>query len=299
MTTPLEGVICAAVTPIQDHRPQLENLQTHVSRLISQGCDGVLVLGTTGEGPSMSLDEREQVIQAAIEAANGKAILAGTGCSSLPDTITSTRRAFELGVDVAVVVPPFYFKNTIVEGLYAYYKRLIDEAVPSGKHLMLYHIPQVSEVPISFDLIHQLRDYAGERVIGVKDSTGVLAHAQELCAEFPDLTIFVGNDRLLLDGLRAGAAGCITAAANVLAPVAVDVYRQFKAGEDAETTQQHLTTARELLNKYRPSAPTLKALLAARYQTAGWDVRPPLVPLSDSLRMNLLQDIEALPISMM
>jgi len=108
----IKGVIPAVVTPLNgDGALNLKNLELHIQTLRAEGCHGVLLMGTTGEGPSFALGERMAVFEAGIQAAGNMPVLAGTGCASLSDTATLTRGAFELGVQGVVVIPPFYFKN--------------------------------------------------------------------------------------------------------------------------------------------------------------------------------------------
>src|SRR5690606_27520066 len=120
-------------------------LKSHLQQLARDDSDGVLLMGTTGEGPSLSLADRKRLVEAAREYVSDMVLMAGTGCASLADTIELTQHAFESGAEVVVVVPPFYFKGISDEGLLAYYKRLVNEAVPNDGMLILYHIPQVTE----------------------------------------------------------------------------------------------------------------------------------------------------------
>lgn len=274
----LEGIICAVVTPLRDGEVETGNLQRHIKTLATEGCHGVLVMGTTGEGPSLTLEERRVILEAARAVADDLIVMAGTGCASLKDTITATRDAFSIGADAVVVVPPFYFKRVSTAGLTDYYRQIFDEAVPDDGALLAYHIPQVSSVPITFDLLDNLLQIAGPRMTGIKDSSGDRAHGLELCERFPQLRVFSGTERLFMDALNAGAVGCITAGTNILTPLAVEVYERFKQGQDAEEQQALLTQARSILDRFPPYAPTLKKLLAARYGTLGWEVRAPLMP---------------------
>lgn len=277
----LSGIVAAAATPIQDGRPHLKNLEVHLRQLAADGCSGVLLMGTTGEGPSLSLEERVEVIGAGREFAGEMMVMAGTGCANLPETISLTRRAFECGVDAVVVIPPFYFKSVSDEGLLAYYLAVLDEAVPDHGRLVLYHIPQVTGVTVSFELLEGLMARRDERVAGVKDSGGDVNHGRELCRLFPSLRVFVGDDKLLYQGLQFGGVGCITAGANLLAPLAADVYREFRHGERdiAERYQERLTAARLVLEEYKPFPASIKGLLGVRYGTEGWEVRPPLTAI--------------------
>jgi 4-hydroxy-tetrahydrodipicolinate synthase len=291
-TLTLEGVIPSVVTPLgDDDQVRLDNLRHHIRTLAAEGCDGVLLTGTTGEGPSLGLAEREAVIKAGLEAAEGMTVLAGTGCASLTETVYLTRRAYELGVNATLVIPPFFFKNVSDDGLLAFYRRLLDEAVPSDGSLLLYHFPKMSQVPITSRLLEDLLAIDSERITGIKDSSGSLEHLGELCRRFPQLQIFPGNDRLFLAGLEMGAAGTITAPSNCFAPLNVNVYRAFKGGQNAAKHQEKLTLARSVIDRH-PSLPaSQKYLLSRRYGSSGWELRPPLVPLSPSAQEALDKDL--------
>lgn len=293
----LGGVIPAVVTPLRDGRLDLVNLERHLQQLRNDGSNGVLMLGTTGEGPSLSLAERQALIEATREFTDDMLLLAGTGCASLIDTIALTHSAFEAGADAVVVVPPFYFKGVSDEGLLTYYRRLLDDAIPEHGLLILYHIPQVTGVPISFGLLDRLLTLDSGRVAGIKDSSGDLEHGREICRRFPELRMFVGDDKLLYVGLRAAAVGCITAGGNLLAMLSATVYQKFKVDKDAAPDQAQLTEARRVLDKYTPFPASIKGLLALRYASTGWDVRPPLAPLPDSELFGLVEELSrvALP----
>ena len=237
----VQGIIAAVVTPLDKNgHPHLDNLQLLIKTLMTEGINGILLLGTTGEGPSFSLDEQSDIISAGLEAAKGIFVLSCTVNVSLVDATNATRKACALGVDGIVALPPYYYKNLKKDGLIAYFSHILDEAIPEDKQLFLYHIPQLTGVPITLELIDGLVGYAPGRIGGVKDSQGDLANTIEYCQHFPQLNIFVGTDRLLLDGIRRGAAGCITAGSNVLCPLDSAVYQQFLRGEDASVLQEKL-----------------------------------------------------------
>jgi len=268
-------------------------LMLHLHALKSEGCDGVLLMGTTGEGPSLALYERERIVSDAVYAKTDLKILAGTGTPNLPETIKATRRAFELGADGVVVIPPYYFKAASEAGLLAYYSAVIDEAVPEGKALFAYHIPQVSGVAVPISVLEALAERYGERFAGVKDSGGDITYAATIIQNAPDLDVFVGSEKLLLTGLRLGAAGCITAGANVLAARAVAVYQAWRRGEDADGLQTTLSAARTVLDGYAPAPSALKALLSAQYGGEAWDVRLPLLPLPETQRAEFIEKFDA------
>lgn len=294
----LSGVIPAVATPLtEDDQPDLDMLQRHLHSLEQEGCSGVLLMGTTGEGPSFGLDERETIIREGKSAAGSMKVLAGTGCASLADAKHLTRRAFELGVDAVLVAPPFYYKDVSDAGLLAYYGRLIKEAVPEDGPVLLYHIPQITHVPISFGLLDALGAKSPAPVAGIKDSSGDLTHLMALCKREPQLRVFTGNDSHFLSALQCGAAGCITAASNAFAPIAVAVFRAFNEGVDATHHQSKLSEVREVLGGFQPFAASIKHLLARRYGSKGWSVRPPLLPLAPSKQQELMQQLVALDLS--
>lgn len=292
--TDLKGVICAVATPMRGGQVAVDNLQRHLRTLEAEGCDGALVLGTTGEGTSLSREQRDTVIQAAAEAKGSMTLLAGTGSPSLAETIWLTQRAFALGVDGVLTLPPYYFKNPSVSGLTGFYRAVLDEAVPADKLLLAYHIPKVAGVGVPFEVMAALADYAPERFVGVKDSTGDWEHGQALCQQFPDLRVFLGNDNLFLKGLQAGAAGGITAANNLFAPLAAEVYRLFTSGQDASAAQERLSLARTTFERFAPAPSAIKHLLALRHGGDGWEVVPPLEPLTATVQGELLTALAAL-----
>ena len=294
------GIYCAAVTPMRGEQIDIDALQKHLTTLAAEGCDGVLLMGTTGEGPSLSQAEREAIMKAAVDADTGLKLLAGTGTPSLPETIQATRRAFELGVEGVVVVPPYYFRNAPAEGLRAFYATVIKQAVPEGGALLAYHIPPVSGVAVPRDILAPLVDEFGPRMAGVKDSGGHLDYSIDMASNLPSLDVFVGSERLLLAGLQAGAVGCITAGANVLAPYCAAVYRAWKDGQPAEGLQDRLTAARLMIEAVAPAPATYKGLLALRHGGDGWNVRLPLLDhpaeIIDQLAERLQSlDVNALP----
>jgi 4-hydroxy-tetrahydrodipicolinate synthase len=292
--TTFSGIYCAIVTPLRDGQLDLDKFQNHIKRLAADGCDGLLVGGTTGEGASLSMSERAELISAAREASDSLTILAGTGCASLPDTIQATRQAYELGAEGVVIVPPFFFRDVSTEGLAAYYRQVFEEAVPESGSAFLYHIPQVSGISIVHELVETLIERFGDRVAGIKDSQGDRTGLINFCRRFPSLRIFAGLDDLLLDGLKAGGAGYITAEANLLAAPAVSLYRAFQAGQDAQSWQDLLIKARVMLPHVSfPAA--LKGLLAVRYDDPTWaEVRPPLVSMADADRDLLAEELRGL-----
>ncbi len=230
MTPVLTGVYCAAVTPVQANLlPDLGAMAAHARALIADGCDGVALLGTTGEANSFSLKERQQMLEAAVAAVGAGRLLPGTGVNALPETVELTRHALSLGVTRVVMLPPCYYKGVSDEGLFRAYAQVIETLGDSRLQVVLYHIPQVSGVPIGHDLIERLVTAFPGTVVGIKDSAGKIDNMAAMIARFPGFAVLAGADPLLLPLLGMGGAGCITATSNLVADSLAMVFRHHGA----------------------------------------------------------------------
>ena len=292
MSLPVTGVYCAAATPVlADLAPNLPAFTAHCRWLLNEGCDGVALLGTTGEANSFSSAERKTILEAALAVGlHPDQLLPGTGVANIPETIDLTRHALAQGVTRVVMLPPFYYKGVSDEGLYAAYARVIEGVADARLRVILYHIPQMSGVAISHDLIERLRAAFPQAIVGIKDSAGKLDNMQAMIARFADFSVLAGADPLLLPLMQMGGAGCITATSNLVARDLAVVYRGANDPAQAEAVAQAQTRIeafRNLSNSY-VQLPAIKGMI--RYQTgdAGWSrMRPPLVDLSPAERADL------------
>lgn len=281
MTRRLSGVLAAAATPLRsDLDPDLEGLERLLSHLARSGLHGALLLGTTGEGPSFGLAERLAVMEHAAAWRRGSAhagflLLGGTGCAALPDTIEATRGAFRAGLDGVVVLPPFYYKGVDDDGLVACFDRIIGAAVPPGGTILLYHIPRVAGVGVPARVLADVVARWPDRRVGVKDSGVDLDHTRALCRLPGPPLVFTGTDSHLPGALAAGAAGSITALANVCGPLVRRVFDARSAGAAEPDAEARLAAARSVLDAF-PSVPAVKRLLCDRAGLPLWPVRPPL-----------------------
>ncbi len=281
---PLSGVYAAAVTPLKpDLSPDLDALPPFLAFLASRGCDGALVFGTTGEGPSFSPDERRGVWGAALKVRETYPrfrLLAGTGTPSLTETIELTRLAFDLGYNAVVTLPPYYFRKATDDGLFNWFKEVFDKAVPSDGYLLGYHFPAVAGLGFSLELLKRLRDAFPARFAGIKDSSHDDHFARALGETFAsDLAVFSGTDSDFTLALENHAAGCITAPANLLSPGLREIHDAFRQGRDSTALQVKVSAQRHILEKVQPFPPALKALLARLYGHPRWPVRPPLTEI--------------------
>ncbi len=295
LTTDLHGVYAAAVTPLTPNlEPDLDALPALLDFLAGRGCHGVLLLGTTGEGPAFAVAERLAVVQAALQhrAVHQPQLklLAGTGCANLTDTIALTRAAYELGIDAALVLPAFFYKGVSAAGLAAYFGRIMQAAVPADGRLLLYHIPQVSGVGIPAETLTRLRAEYPDQMWGLKDSQDHLPHTQSILREVAGLHVFAGSDAIMSEALAAGAAGAITALANVTSPLNRQVWDAHQRGEAAPEAQARLSRARQVTAGLNGCA-VQKFALAELFGFPHWPVRAPLEDLPREVKQRLAVEL--------
>ena len=292
----LRGVFAAVLTPLTAAlEPNLKPFIAHCRWLLANGCNGLAPLGTTGEANSLSLAQRLTLIEAA--AAGGLPLgkfIIGSGSCALADAVTLTRSIVASGGGGALLLPPFYYKNPSEDGLFAFFSEVVQRVSDSRLRLYLYHFPHLSTVPITIPLIARLKAAYGEIIAGLKDSSGDWNNTATLLKEFPGFGVFSGSEEFLLDNLRAGGMGSISATTNVTAPLAQPVYAGWRT-EKAAALQKSLTEVRLLLQSF-PAQAALKEVVARLTGDAQWrTLLPPNMPLSPAQRSTLAQKLEALP----
>jgi 4-hydroxy-tetrahydrodipicolinate synthase len=286
------GVFAAALTPMdRDLHPDHRAFVAHCWRLLEAGCHGVAVFGTTGEATSLSVEERLAALKALIaEGLPGEALLTGTGSSALTDTVRLSRVALEAGAAGVLVLPPFYYKDIDDDGLFRFFAEVVERVDDDRLRLYLYHIPHLTGVGFGFGVISRLLEAYPGAVVGTKDSSGDAERIATLRREFPDFSVFAGTETLLLDTLREGGAGCISATVNVTSRLARRVHdaRQAGKGDEAEALQGRLTELRALIEAY-PMIPALKRVTAELTGDEDWrNLRPPLSALDEARAEELL-----------
>ena len=289
----LRGIWAPCLTPIKDNYTidQLR-LQDHIDWLLSNGCSGVVLFGTTGEAASFSATERmtalEKLIASGVSPRN---LIIGNGFPAITDTVAVTRHAVELGCESVLMVPPFYFKDISVEGISTSYRHVFDEVNSLRLRVVLYHYPKMSAVPIMHALIDKLIESHGELIAGLKDSSGDWQSVEGFIRAYPNLSIFPGSDMLLLKGLKIGAVGTITATADINPAGIRKVYDLWSDAKNAEVAQSKAEQIRQIVFRY-PLAAALKSVHSAFRSDPDWNrVRPPLVVLSDHQRLKLIENL--------
>ena len=293
MTRAKRGIYAAAITPLTSSGDiDLPALAQYCSGLLASGCDGVAPLGTTGEAPALAFDVRVRVPEALAAAGlPADAVLLGVGSSAVADVIAMARASLAVGYSNLLVLPPFYTKQPSEGGLFDYYARLIETVADDRLRVYLYHIPQVTAVPISLALVHRLRARFGSTIAGIKDSSGDFESAKSYLV-VDDFDVYPSTEAVLTDALEAGCAGVISGTTNVSGSLAQAVL-SAPAAERARL-QPALTDVRLTLQRF-PLIPAVKQIQAWRVADGRWlAMLPPLRPLSGPQIASLRTEAERL-----
>jgi 4-hydroxy-tetrahydrodipicolinate synthase len=288
-----KGVYAATITPIgADGEPDMERLIAYCWEMLDFGCDGVAPLGTTGEAAALPFVFRLRVPEALAKAGlPSDSVILGAGSPSVGDAIAIGRAALSAGYPNLLVLPPYYTKDPSEEGLYDYYSRIIEAIGDDRLNLYLYHIPQVTAVPISHTLVERLRNRFGRIVAGIKDSSGSFDSAKSYVGP-EDFDVYPSTEAVLSDALKARCAGVISGSTNVSGALAHKVLRA--TGAEREALQAKLTDFRLTIQKF-PLIPAVKQVHAWRKSDTSWlRMLPPLRSLSGEQVAALKREMERL-----
>ncbi len=268
----LFGISAAMVTPFgADGSPDLALAAEHAGNVLDAGARSVTLFGTTGEGASLSNDERTAMLQALIAAGIPPSRIGVAICAtSVAEASAQARAAMEAGVSHLLVLPPFYYKGVSDAALYDWFSAVLEPLVGTDARAILYHIPQITAVPLSLALIRQLKERFGSIVFGVKDSSGDWDNAKALLA-YDDLAVLIGDERHLAQAATFGAAGAISGIANLFPARLAEMLR---TGEDDAEIRKLVDAVVAL-----PVTPAVKATVGALTDKPQWrNVRAPLDP---------------------
>ena len=296
----LHGALAPVVTPFTaDLRPDAGRLARHCRWLLAQET-GLAVFGTNSEGNSLTVPEKLALLDALVDAGiPPQRMMPGTGCCALPDTVELTRHAMSHGCGGVLMLPPFYYKGVSDDGLFASYSDVIERVGDARLRIYLYHIPQVSQVPIGLPLIERLLARYPGTIAGIKDSSGNFDNTRAMLERFEarGFDVFSGSESFLLATLRAGGAGCISAIANVNPGPIARLVREWQ-NRDAEAQQAALDGVRAVYQSFS-MLPALKATIAEFSGDDAWTaLRPPLVALAPAERAKLRDALRALDFAM-
>jgi len=299
-TQRITGVLSPVVTPFKaDLSPDPERFVRQCRWLLSQNV-GLAVFGTNSEANSLSVDEKIELLDRLIGAGIDPArMMPGTGHCALPDSIRLTAHAVKLGCGGVLMLPPFYYKGVSDDGLFRSFAEVIERVGESRLRVYLYHIPPVAQVPLTLGLVERLLEAYPAQVAGMKDSGGDWSNTQAFLDAFAGggFDVFPGAETFLLQGMRHGGAGCISATANVNPAAIARLFDSWRSG-DADAQQARLDQIRGIFTKF-PMIPALKAAVAHWGGDAGWaTVRPPLVALTAEQSRALVAQLDAAQFTM-
>ena len=292
----LRGGLAPVVTPFtRDLSPDPERFIAHCRWLLGQNC-GLAVFGTNSEANSLSVDERMALLEALLAADLDPArMMPGTGCCALTDAVRLTEHAVKAGCAGVLMLPPFYYKDVTEDGLYRHFAEVVERVGDARLRIYLYHIPPVAVVGMTPTLVERLMQRYPSAIAGMKDSSGDWHNTRTMLDAFAasGFDVFPGSEPFLLAGMRHGAAGCISATANVN-PAAIDrLYREWRSA-DADLQQEALNVVRKTVGQY-VMIPALKQVIAHYADDPAWvTVRPPLTELTAAQAQQVIVGLKQL-----
>ena len=293
------GILSPVLTPFtKDLKPDSRRL-VKLCRWLSSQNVALVLFGTTSEANSLSLEEKISLLNDLIDAEiNPSLLMPGTGCCSLTETVQLTSHAVKLGCKGTLMLPPFFYKDINDDGLFRSYAETIERVGDSALKIYLYHIPPVSGVNISLDLIERLVIRYPNTIVGVKDSSGNWENTQSILErQWDDFRVFAGSEHFLLQTMRAGGAGCISATANINPNAIYNLYKKWKSNQ-ADDLQKQLNQVRATLESY-PMIPALKSVVSYYSNQPDWTmVRPPFISLEKETQKELIQKLKSLGFAM-
>lgn len=277
----LRGIWAAVVTPVTTRfEPDAPKAIEYYGTLLASGCDGINLLGTTGEAMSFGRDARLRFMESI--ASSGiplDRVMAGTGAASLDDATLLTNAALDLGFAAALVMPPFFFRDAGDDGILRFFDALIARVTSDRAPLLLYNFPHVSGITFSPDLIDRLLEAFPNRIAGVKDSSNDRGLQTEILGRHPNLRVFPGSEAYLREALHDDVAGCISGSVALWPALAQAVYRNRDRDMQRVLTQQRATL------DGLPFNAAVRYAIARQRKDSGWErAVPPLAPLGSELR---------------
>jgi 4-hydroxy-tetrahydrodipicolinate synthase len=283
------GTFTALVTPFRNGSIDVSAFQTLVETQIAAGITGVVAIGTTGESPTLSHDERQQVIRLAVATANKRClVIAGTGSNATEHAVADTKMAEKLGVDGALLVTPYYNKPS-QEGLFRHFKTIADA---TSLPIILYNIPGRCSVDINPETVVRLAKEC-RNIVSIKEASGSVDRVSDLRRRLPEsFTILSGDDSLTLPFMAVGAVGVVSVASNLYPPQVCALVRACESGDFKSAEKLH----RKLLPLFKalfiePNPVPVKTALGWRGAMLG-EVRLPLCEMSEANQASLRKTLE-------
>jgi 4-hydroxy-tetrahydrodipicolinate synthase len=292
----LNRLYSAVATPFNDDMTvNVPLMVDHCQWQLENGCDGLVVFGSTGEAVSLTKEERMATLTKLVLAGiPADTMLVGTGCCAVGDTVALSKQAYDLGCYGVLVMPPFLFKGLSDEGIQATFRQIIKGVGADDLNVYLYHFPKLSAVPLPASLVNKLKTEFPNNIMGYKDSSGDWENTKDIIENCPGINVYSGTEIPLSKVLTTGGAGCISASANTQPKEIKAIVNAWADGDEVgmERAQALATKNREVLNGY-PMAAAVKVSIAAYSGKGTWlTMRPPLMGLSDDVAATLMASLE-------
>jgi len=293
----LNGVYSASLTPLTaSFEPNLPVLVRHAQWLLESGSDGVALLGSTGEANSLTIEQRLAIIELSAKELPPDRLMMGTGSCALQDAVHLTKASIDAGVYAVLLLPPFYYKPQSDKSVLRFFSELISSVDDTRLRIIFYNFPKLSGYNFSVKILQELKQRFGDIATGIKDSSGDWGNMLNVAQNVPDFMVYAGTETFLLEILREGGVGCISATANLTAPECQRVYQAWKNNKQkvAEQAQMELSELRKTLENF-PFVSELKSLFASQTNAEEWgNMLPPFTPILDKQVGELTEQIKGL-----
>ena len=296
MTERMRGVITPILTPYNDDQSIARDLYLrHAADCLSNGANYLSPFGTTSEALSNSPRERMEMLELLISSGTARPdqLMPGTGLNSLEETRTLCSHAVELGCAGVMTLPPFFYVTASDEGLYRYFSQLIESIASNRLKICLYHIPQNTGIGISPTLAARLDRAFPDTVVAYKDSSGDWENTRAVIEAAPGISVFPGSESFLIDAMKIGGAGCISASCNSNVAAIRAMFDDVVAGNwAAAEAALPAINAHRLAIQQHGLIPALKSLKAYQTGDARWlNLRAPLDNADPQLGPELMQTL--------
>ena len=281
-----KGIYAAGLSVInKDYSLNVEETVKHAERIIKNGCHGVFFFGSTGQSQLISITEKKELVSSIATHRLKKQFFLGTGCNSFRENLDLIKYSMEFGFNTFLLMPPAYYKGNTNEGVYEFYKSIINRA-PKIK-IILYNFEKLSGFLFNMDIVKKLKKDFPKNIIGCKDSSYNLYKDLKI----KDFLIFPGSEAKLQKALEQGCSGSISATLNVTHFLARKVFDDYEK-KQSQTAGQKLISVREVFDNYNLIS-SLHSFLSTQNKNFE-NLIPPLVVLNDNKKKELIDSLNKL-----
>jgi 4-hydroxy-tetrahydrodipicolinate synthase len=260
----IHGIYSATLTPFdRDHKPDSSLAVPYYRSLLDRGCDGLNILGTTGEAMSVAVKDRLRFMESIAANLPAPTLMVGTGATALHDAVELTKAAFALGFGAALVLPPYYYRDVTDEGVVRFFGDLISRVRPPGGGIYLYNFPRMTGLTFHAKMVETLLAEFPGAIGGMKDSSNDVALERDLHGRYPNFAVLPGSDQMLPEVLEHGLAGCISGSVCLWPELAAAAWRERDMAKAMQVRALRLALPSPLI-------PAVRARVAAEQKNEAW-----------------------------